>query len=486
MKKEEVTFISSDANVTNPALNWLIERLNSDVDAECENAVIQLGETGNLQAVPYLFRLRRKTESPKLLKMATKALDDLGAIADLSPMDADGWFEQIKHSSPAFETLCEVIGDRFVGYAMIIGIQVSGLTIDQLSPANTVVEFRVGENGPTRTAALPEFRRQLVAWIVSDLPPNDRITLPLDVAQAQRLIGIRYILLAPLHGISLKQVILETGGDTPLAHVLITDVSEVEEELEIEILRSRLREEVRRELATARDEPFQLDLSLIDAVEEAAACEDWEEVIRLIGNWPGPVSLLLRTPAGGALDGPRRARVGAGLRLLATAYYKSGRTAWAEELYRLGLQFVSEGPEGAALFRALGFSMVEEKRYGEAIGPLRRALALGASPAEIGPPLGVCFLRQGRTVAAIAVLEEARLAGAVQLATLSALRQAYMRLGDISNNWRALHDDWTTAADLEHVIISEDLLDNDLDADEITSEVHEPMLPKKNRANEQY
>ncbi len=431
----------------------VIEQLESEDLAVRMAAVEEIGSWGPLTALPHLLAARREDESPEVREMATKALSKVGAIVDLTPIGADRWFDQVRQSSDAFDTLCEVMGEKFVGYALIAGVQITGLTIDQLTPSNTIVEFRIGEDGPIRSTPLPQFRIQLVSLILSEVPDPGPIVLPLDLAQAQRLVGVRYILLAPLHHLSLKAVVLEAAGRKPRAYVVSvsTDSDEPPEELEVGELRARLNAEVQAELQTVRDQPFRLDLERIDDVEEAAEAGEWEKVVNMIGGWPGPLSLFLRTREGQSLDSASRARIGRALRLLASAYRFMGRSAWAEELYRLGLQFVSDGSDGSDLFRDLGHAMIEEHRFGEAIGPLRRALTLGAPIDEIGPELGLALLRQRRCVAAVVVLERARAAGAADKKVLPAIRLALAILGEAADPWRALHSDWVADNELEDV-----------------------------------
>ncbi len=429
----------------------VIDKLEAESLDERRSAVEEIASWGPLTALPHLLKVRREEKEPDLKEQATKALFKIGAIVDLTPIGADHWFDQVRKSSEAFDTLCEVMGERFVGYALIAGVQITGLTIDQLTPSNTIVEYKIGEDGPIRATPLPQFRIQLVSLILSDNPDPGPIVLPLDLAQAQRLVGVRYILLAPLHDLSLRSVVLEAAGRTPRAYVLMSqrDGDDDEEEIDVGDLRDRLTAEVQAELESVRDQPFRLDLERVDDVEEAADDEDWEKIVNMIGGWPGPLSLFLRTREGQNLDTSNRARIGRALRLLASAYRALGRSAWAEELYRLGLQFIAEGSEGAELFRDLGKAMMEEHRFGEAIGPLRRALNLGAPLIEIGPQLGLALLRQRRCIAAVAVLEQAREAGGDEDKLLPAIRLAMAILGDEAGTWRQLHPDWASDEQLE-------------------------------------
>jgi len=449
--------------VTKLSSDKILKQLENDDPEQRRKAVEALGSWKPERALPHLLRVRREDESEELQELATATLKELGLILDLSPMGADSWFDQVKDSSPAFETLCDVLGERFVGYALIVGVQISGLTIDQFTPSNTLVEFKLVESNPPRTLRLPDFRRELVSWILTESPAAESVAPPLDLAQAQQLVGVRYILLAPLHGVSLKEVILEKPGRSPEASVVAVHTgadNDQPEEISVAALREQLEAKVEDELEAARDHPFELDFDLVDAAEKAASAGEWEEVVELIGHWPGPLSMLSRMQMGANLDDEKRARIGVALTYLARAYRATGRSAWAEELYRLGLQFAGESPEGATLYQALGEAMIEEKRFGEAIGPLRRALALGGKMATVGPALGLAFVRCGRAVAATAVLEKALDEGATKEAVLPILGRAHASIGDAIAPWRELHPGWVNLAEAKKASAEVDNGDN--------------------------
>ena len=448
----------------------LLKQLKSDEPSKRRKALETLGTWNPLKALPYLLDIRTEEEDAELRELANKKLRQMGAIIDLSPMGADSWFEQVKDSSPAFETLCDVMGERFVGYALIVGVQISGLTIDQFTPSNTLVEFKLVETQPPRTLRLPDFRRELVGWILGDSPMPDTATLPLDLAQAQQLVGVRYILLAPLHEMQLHEVVLRSTGKSPKASVTMSSDAG-EEEIEVNELRHRLNLMVQTEIDAVRDEPFELDFSLVDQAEEAAKANNWDEVLRLIGHWPGPLSMLSRMQMAANLDDEKRGRIGASLGYLARAYRATGRSAWAEELYRLGLQFAGEGAAGAKLYQSLGESMIGEKRFGESIGPLRRALALGAERASVGPSLGLALIRCRRTVAAVAVLESALTEGAAEAEVLPVLQAAYSSLGDAADQYRELHPEWTDDDTLANAEPLNSGLDELIDVADSTLEV---------------
>lgn len=161
-----------------------------------------------------------------------------------------------KDCTSEFETLCDVLGERFVGYALIVGVQISGLTIDQFNPTNTLVDYKLNELSHPNTIRLLDFRREIVKWLMTATPKSERVVPPLGPTQAQNLVGIRNILLAPLHNISLKEVILEKAGLWPKASVVAVfpDVEkEKEDELTVNKLQELINSKVEDELKAMRE-----------------------------------------------------------------------------------------------------------------------------------------------------------------------------------------------------------------------------------------
>ncbi|MBI2898312.1 MAG: hypothetical protein HYY06_32480 [Deltaproteobacteria bacterium] len=354
---------------------------------------------------------------------------------DLASVRADGWFERVGKEIGSFVPLCDAVGEKFVAFSIVAGVRITAITIDRRNPANTVVDFAVGESGTEQRLPLGEFRRRLVAALLGDDPTPPKLTKDLKPEELAAVIGSRYVLLAPLYGYALQRLAGEPGKDRE-ARVAFSR-NGTSDTLSLVELRDRLRSEVRRELNRAREGPFALDLNRVDQAAEAAARGNHAQVVELLGSWPGPLSLLLRTPAGAALGHDQRTLIAKGLMLLGAAYGEEGKLGWSEELYRLGLQYDNSGPMGASLFLHLARAMATADRFGEAIGPLRRALALGAAREEVFPHLGRAFLRRGKLVAAVACLENARAAGVSSPQVSTDLEEGYRRLGDAGQKLRA-------------------------------------------------
>ena len=106
-----------------------------------------------------------------------------------------------------------------------------------------------------------------------------------------------------------------------------------------------------------------------------------------------------------------------------------GEVEQAEEVFRIGIQYAQEGVAAADLFRRLGEALLQNERPGEAIGPLRRALAFGGAAAEVMPPLARAFLKRKKWVAAYACLRDALEAGVPERELADELRQVEAALG---------------------------------------------------------
>ena len=89
----------------------------------------------------------------------------------LDALRTDGWFERIGEGIGSFQALCEIVGERFFAFSIIVGARITALTVDRRSPDQTLVDFvvGVGENDgdldPQRLT-LADFRRRLVGALL--------------------------------------------------------------------------------------------------------------------------------------------------------------------------------------------------------------------------------------------------------------------------------------------------------------------------------
>src|SRR5262252_161789 len=173
-------------------------------------------------------------------------------VFSLDAVRTDGWFERIGDGIGSFQALCDIVGEAFFAFSMITGARITALTVDRRNPDNTLVDFVIAAPGDDEGDAdvqrltLVDFRHRLVgALLTEDVapPPPERDT---DVEALQLHIGVRYLLLAPLYGYSLRKLVVE-GRTSKL--VLLHDG--IEETYEINEFRARIRAHIRDELERA-------------------------------------------------------------------------------------------------------------------------------------------------------------------------------------------------------------------------------------------
>ncbi len=357
---------------------------------------------------------------------------------NLDAVRTDGWFERIGEGIGSFQALCEIVGETFFAFSMITGARITALTVDRRNPDNTLVDFVVGAAGEDEAAdaqqlKLADFRMRLVGALLTDdasppAPEGD------DVEAIQQHIGVRYLLLAPIYGYSLRK--LTVSG----SHSLLTVLHDGEEEtLELTEFRAHIRAHVREELERATSgQRSAIDLTKVGEAELAAESGDHARVVQLLAAWPAPLAIFLRTPEGQMLAPEARSLIAKGLGLLGSACVELGEPHQGEEVLRLGIQYAQDGPVASDLFRRLGQAMLATGRPGEAIGPLRRAISLGASPKVVWPMLTRVFIQRERYLAALTCAREARSAGVEEPELVTEMQQIEEHLGSALTKWRGM------------------------------------------------
>lgn len=351
----------------------------------------------------------------------------------LDRVRADGWLEQLGEGSPGFSQLCEVVGKHFVAFSVIAGIRITALTVDPRNNDGSVVEFEVGASGAPQRLNLGEFRQRLARAMLSADDPDVELSEEPDSEELQQYIGFRYVLLAPLFGIRLD--VLRVGSQSSSLEV-ICDGDDID--MTVEQLRLVIRERI---LALADKHkppsPFAIDLNVVPKARAAVAAGDPDAVVDLLESWPGPLSLLLRTHEGQSLAPEVRSTLAEALGMLGTAYVALGRADWAQEVLRLGIQWGQQSLEVSAdLFRRLGEAHLSEARYGEAIGLLRRSLALGGPRTALLPLLAHCFMERQRYLPALLCADEALAAGAAEEDVQEVRERSLEVLGDAWERFR--------------------------------------------------
>jgi tetratricopeptide (TPR) repeat protein len=359
-------------------------------------------------------------------------------LIDLAEVRADGWFEQLGEDIPDFDQLCQAMGRRFVAFSMIAGVHVRSVNYDTHSPHTSLVEFSIGEAEESQQMPLGELRERLGTALLAGDEQHPELEDDPTLEDIRRFIGRRYLLLAPVFSLGIEAI--EVGGDDePMIKLRLGNGLE---SISLQGLRDVIHNAIRSEIARARpSQAFSIDFKKVPMAESANARGDFDETIALLGSWPGPLSMFLRTPQGQSLGGNERSKLVRALCALGEAYLRKRQAEWSEDVLRLGIQFGQELEASAPLFGLLGRARVETGRYGEAIGLLRRALSLGADPSEYLPLLARCFLERGRYVAALACVDEALDAGAPREAVSELQARIAEALGPAYERYQTLiHD----------------------------------------------
>lgn len=347
----------------------------------------------------------------------------------------DGWFDRVGQTVSSFQALCDILGERFFAFSLITGARITALTVDRRHPENTLVDFSAstGESSNEETERLPlaEFQRRLVSALLLDAP-HGPVPQREDADAIQQFIGPQYLLLAPLYGFHLDELLLD--GE-PQIHF---SCDGVEQTVPLDVFRGALRERVRAELSqVARPESRNaIDLGHVAQADALFAKRDYSGVKELLGTWPAALTIFLRTPEAQALQAETRGTLAHALGLLGSACSALGEASQAEEILRLAVQYAGDTPVAAKIYERLGSALLAEDRPGEAIGPLRRAAMLGAT--SVWPRLGEAFLQRGRFLAALAAVEEARGTGIDEAQLTDIRRRVEERLGRALEPWQAL------------------------------------------------
>jgi tetratricopeptide (TPR) repeat protein len=385
-----------------------VARLASHSDRKRETAFVALRDKPTEKVVPLVAQLLIDDSTSSTQVVCLDLLERAGAVTYFRDSRSDGWFEKLGESIVNFDLLCEIIGGRFLAYAMILGIQIRSLARDPRVPANNTVEF-TGEDNLLQVLTIGEFRSRLVQALLlkeHEIPSN--VDIPLDEETAISVIGPDMVLLTSLFELSMRQFIWVDDEENG-AWAIVGFISEAGFNfMELGSFESMVKQKLHRDLVGTFEEPFQLDLSAIEQAREAEKEGSPEKVIHSLETWPGLLAALHRTPVAKQLNNEQLDLIAEGLVLLGDAFKAKNRFTWSEELYRLGLQFIREGSNAARLYSRLGILLSEVDRHGEAIGFLRRASALDADNNDLLVPLGRSFLRRDKLVPAALLLLKAR------------------------------------------------------------------------------
>ena len=353
----------------------------------------------------------------------------------LDGIRADGWFERLGEGSPTFGQLCSALGAQYVAFSVIAGIRIHSLMVDRRDPNATVVEFSVGDQTDKHEIALIELQRRLCAVLLSgdDSPAPDLAEHP-SGEDVQNFIGFRYLLLAPIFGVTLEELIV--GGNEEAA--IRVRLGSLEEELRLEALRDVIRSRVRHELSELETSSgFALDTKIVEEAQAAWGAGDAQRVVALLGSWVGPLTMLLRTADAQGMDGGTRAKIARVLALLADAQAKNGDHDTAEDVLRVAVQWGQGNDAAADVFLSMGRIHLARGAEGQAIGVLRRAMSLGTPAKDALPLLAQSYAGREKWVACALCIEQAVAAGADAQGLAELRGRAAAALGTAWENFRA-------------------------------------------------
>jgi tetratricopeptide (TPR) repeat protein len=389
-------------------------------------------EHGGVDGIKQLLEVKKDESDSELAHLIDKFLAEKDILIDLGPHLVDDWFESMVRTIEGFEEVCDLVGYRFVAFAMIAGINMKAVNHNPEFPADSTVEFSIGGDTAVNEMSIEEFRKTLVLSILS--PDSDTpaaLSAPPSREEITRLLGVRYFLLAPLYALKLKRLFALDASQGFQGYVVEVEKDGKIYEWTIPIFRENLRKLVSREEIKEKEpvgrftqESIALAEKALEAGNPANALEHLRDWILFVRNYriTGGIAQLLHEPD---------AHFERGLLLTGRAYRLLKRNRISEDILRFSIQLLPTARKKPVFLYELALIMVSEGRFGEAIGPLRKAQRLGIPRSLVFPHLGRAFLECNRSVAAFLVLGELNREGLLDDDSRRWYEDARRRLGDI-------------------------------------------------------
>jgi tetratricopeptide (TPR) repeat protein len=348
---------------------------------------------------------------------------------DLEVIRSDGWFERVVTSVPALGRLCESLGEALVALSLVAGFRIVSAGVDRASGDVTALQWvRDAEGSEVTDSGPPDaLRSEVMAALLGDADEVVELSDEPDGNELRDCIGARYVLLAPLFGLTLLRLEAEAEFEEPR---LILTHERAQEAVALRQFRRFLRSRVIDVLQQQRARSVAIDLEQAEVARQDFDAGRYDDVVTRLGPWVAPLLMYLRTPEGAALDPKTRADLGRALGLLGDALHLLGRSEEGEETLRLAVQYAHDGPAAGELYRTLARLLIATGRRVESIGLIRRALSLEPAVRELVPDLAHGYLAAGRTVAAVGVVRELRASGADLVVTEPIEVELRERLGD--------------------------------------------------------
>ena len=317
----------------------------------------------------------------------------MGSSHDLGRVRADGWYAQLLRDAPQLEEVANLLGDKTLAFLAVAGLELLSIEVDPRDAEQTLVGLRP-PGGEAFELPLGALRRRLSEALAEPEPRAATLADEPTEDELRAFIGPRLLLLAPLYGLRLGALRVAEDGRAFLSVQAAGEAEEVPLEALAGLVASRVRAE-----GGAAAAPFHIDLEKVPRAAQHNAAGEYAETLALLGSWPGPLSVLLRTEQGRELTVEAKATLAHALGHLATAQLATGHGGMADDVLRLGIQWAQEesGPVAAELYRTLATATLARGEAGQAIGLLRRALTLGAPPATVLPELAKAFAAVDKT-----------------------------------------------------------------------------------------
>lgn len=348
---------------------------------------------------------------------------------DLDIIRADGWFERVVTSVPALGRLCESLGEALVALSLVAGFRIVSAGIDRATGEVTTLQWvRDAEGSEVTDSGPPDaLRSEVMAALLGDADSVVELSDVPDPGELRDCVGPRYVLLAPLFGMTLLRLDVEPDSEEPRL-VLVHERGQ--ETVALRQFRRFLRSRVIDVLQQQRARSVAIDLEQAEVARDDFEAGRYDDVVSRLGPWVSPLLMYLRTPEGAALDPKTRADLGRALGILGESLHLLGRSEEGEETLRLAVQYAHDGPAAGELYRTLARLLIATGRRVESIGLIRRALTLEPAVRELVPDLALGFLAANRAVAALGVLRELRSSG-VEAAVIEPIEQELReRFGD--------------------------------------------------------
>lgn len=317
----------------------------------------------------------------------------------LDEVRLDGWYEDFIATVPNADLLAEAFGERGIGYLMLAGVRLEAVAFDRSDPGGSVVDVTVAEGRVARAPARVLARRAIEA-LVDQVLLEGPVPTSDDNEAVRAFLGARLLLVAAMHDIRLVRLRVNEQGEATLDLVHDDDVIPMSLGDVRRFVANQLVEDSRL-LEEAKLDPEQLA-----AARTAALAQDWDAVASTLEPFAGQFVAALRSGAVSRMEAAERADLVEAVDLLGVSQFRRGDLASAETILRLGAQGCRGEPESARLFVRLGEVALARGGAGEAIGALRRAAALGATPRDFAPALARALADRGRHVAALAIMQQ--------------------------------------------------------------------------------